>query len=220
MKKQFVNLLVLFFLFQNLMSQDPRIILTPERITDLKAKISVAGTHHNELFKAIRTRVNKNDVYEYGTFSSMNYARSFYAVECALLYRLTDSSYYAQKAYNLLEEMYTSGEAGTPTIPELGSYPPSPQAGSKALTYAFPSVAYGLCYDWARNDWSQAQKDYVIDSIKAGLDDWEALFRWELYNMPTSNWVSVCRGAEILMMLGAGEETNRPDRYEGIKDSI
>ncbi len=216
----------LFFFFcllllcqpRNITAQSPRLFLDSTTIDSLNKWRQIPGSHHHLLYKQIRERVNSADYTFYGSFNS-NYSRSFKAVESAFLYVLTDSAKYADTAYQVLEAMYTSGDEGTPTIPDVGDWD-TKTAGSKALTYAFPSMAYGICYDWARKDWKNNQKQYVLDSIRSGLDDWEALFRWELYNMPTSNWVSVCRGAEIVMMLGGGEETNRATRYEGIKDSI
>ncbi len=195
--------------------------LDSSTVDRLKELILVPGTHHHELFHSIKSRVDGDFYLEYDTVTSdrHNYLRSYAAVENALIYRLTDSVRYARQAYQLLHDMYTSGHEGTPTIPDLGSWEEK-KAGSKALTYAFPGMAYGLCYDWCRDGWTGEQTTFVKDSLSAGLDDWEALFRWELYNMPNSNWVSVCRGTEMVMMLAAREEQIRADRYAHIKELL
>jgi hypothetical protein len=200
---------------QHLFGQAPRLFLTDNKIDSLKEAVKQEGTHHSQLYQMMKERVDEGDLDAYGSDKN-NYRRSYQAVENALVYLLTEDTLYAQQAFALLTEMYTSGDEGTPTIPDTGNYE-TKTTGSKALTYAFPSMAYGICYDWARSGWSEAQTDTVMEKMQRGLDDWKALFRWELYDMPVSNWVSVCRSAEMVMMLGAGEEENRPQRYDTLK---
>lgn len=196
-------------------AQSPRLFLTQGRIDTLKQAICEEESHHHELFQLIKNRVDDRNLDLYGGDKN-NYRRSYQAVENALIYILTDDTVYARQAYDLLIEMYTSGDEGTPTIPDTGNYA-TKTPGSKALTYAFPSMAYGICYDWARSGWYQWQADTVMAKMQQGLDEWEALFRWELYDMPSSNWVSVCRSAELIMMLGAQQETVRQERYDTLK---
>lgn len=201
------------------MAQNPTMFLTPEKVANLKTLIVVDGSHHKRLFDEIKKRCDNNDINGFGT-EPPNYLRSFMAVQNALVYLLTDDNKYSTQAYNALTQMYSSGEEGTPTIPDLGTWPPNATPGSKALTYVFPGMAYSICHNWLKDSWSTEQQSYILDSLKAGLDDWSELFRWELYDMPNSNWVSVCRGAEIVMMLGINEHLNRPDQYRTIKDSL
>lgn len=220
-----VALLFLVFLLLHttvLNGQSPSIILTPERVSQLRdALLEDDITHHTDLFERLRERVKKGFPGDYGTSSSsLNYERSYAAIELALLYVMTDSLHYAEQAFDILEDMYTSGDKYPPTIEKLGSWPPTPKKGSHGLGHAFPGMAYALCYDWARSGWTTEQTNFVLDSIRAALDDWEALFRWELYDMPTSNWVSVCRGTELLLLIASGEYENRPTRYQAVKDQL
>lgn len=199
-------------------AQNPRLFLDSQKIKKLQTAIETPGTHHYELFGRIKARVDSQDLSLYPS-SKPNYNRSYQAVENALVYLLTDSTKYAQRTYEILEDMYTSGAKGTPTIPDLGDQSKH-EPGSKALTYAFPGMAYAICYDWARSGWDTNQVNYVYDSLKQGVDDWEHLFRWELYDMPLSNWNAVCKGTEVVMMLAARLEDERPTQYQHAKDTL
>lgn len=199
----------------NIHAQEPRLFFTQQRIEQLKAAKEVPKSHHALLYNLIKNRVESNDLSLYGSDVNNNYIRSYKAVESALIYLLTDDAKYAQYAYDLLLEMYTSGDEGTPEIPDLGEF--KKRNGSKTLRYAFPSMAYGICYDWVRSAWTDEQTNTVKNKILAGLEDWKNIFRWELYDMPQSNWVSVCRGAELVMLLGVQEEENRVQRYDTLK---
>jgi len=181
----------------------------------VRAAINVPGSHHARVYEIIRERAAQEGLGQYGTYRSGNYPRSFKAIENALLYQVTQDTAYAQHALRILDEMFTSGEEGTPVIPDLGEF--GKRGGSKALTYAFPSMAYGICYDWARDGWTDDQRNRVYERMLEGLDSWEKVFRWELYNMPNSNWVSVCRSSELIMMLSAREEQNRSHRLDTLK---
>lgn len=213
--KSFALLILTVFGAINCFSQSPRLFITNDKLLRLKEAILVENSHHQQLLEQIKARVDENDLSIYGSDRS-NYNRSYQAVENALIYLITEDTTYAGKAWHILSEMYTSMDEGTPTIPDLGNYE-TKTPGSKALTYAFPGMAYAICYDWARQGWNSDQTKFVRDSIMEGLNDWEKLFRWELYNMPNSNWVSVCRSTELVMMLAVEEEENRADRFDTVK---
>jgi len=89
---------------------------------------------------------------------------------------------------------------------------------SYGLSRARIGANFAIAYDWAYNGWTQEQRDYIKGKINLALDAWLSYRHVNLDNANKgSNWVAVCRGGELVMMLAVGEEENRASRYAELK---
>ncbi len=85
------------------------------------------------------------------------------------------------------------------------------------------TVGLGLAYtwDWARDGLSAPQQDWLRARISEALDAWPGYQHANLEaEHQGSNWVSVCRGGELILLLAAGQETARAERYAFLKQSL
>jgi len=189
----------------------PRLYVNPTRISQIKSAIQVAGSHHQQAFNAMKARVDQNNWRVYdddpndGIWSS---ARSHLAREAAFMYLLTNDSKYAQISYNALYDIYNNVDPSN-RLPSSGA----------GIGRATVGRNFALAYDWAYNGWTQNQRDFVKDKLNLSLDSWLTYSHANLTDpSKASNWVAVCRGAELVMMLAAREEQNRSSRYTELKN--
>ncbi|MEM9328437.1 MAG: Ig-like domain-containing protein, partial [Bacteroidota bacterium] len=210
MKPRILTAVALLFAFNVGWAQHPRLFLDATRITELQTAIAVPGSHHKEVYDAIKARVDQNDwlVYDENTSDgNWNYARSWLAREAALMYLLTNNATYAQYAYDALYDVHNDIDPDG-RIPESGY----------GLRRAAIGVGFAIAYDWCYNAWSTTQRDYIYDKIDQTLDNWPSYNHANLNaSHRGSNWVGVCRGGELITMLAVYEETNRASRYADLK---
>jgi len=189
----------------------PRLYVDATRISQIKAAIQVAGSHHQQAFNAMKARVDQNNwrVYDDDPNDTVwNSARSHMAREAAFMYLLTNDSKYAQISYNALYDIYNNVDPSN-RLPSSGD----------GIGRATVGRNFALAYDWAYNGWTQDQRNYIKGKLDLSLDSWVTYSHANL-NDPTkaSNWVAVCRGAELVMMLAAREEQTRSSRYSDLKN--
>jgi hypothetical protein len=188
----------------------PRLFLNQRRIEQIQSAIRVPRSHHQQAFNALKVRVNQNNwrVYDGNpNDGNWNYARSYQAREAALLYLLTNENKYAQIAYEALNLIHQD--------PDPDNRLPEAQYG---LSRATVGQNFALAYDWAYRGWTPQQRDYIKGKINLALDAWENFRHANLSNPAmASNWVAVCRGGELVMMLAVYEEGNRANRYTQLK---
>ncbi len=188
----------------------PRLFLTYQRVEEIKQAIKVHNSHHQQAFKALKTRVNQRDWRVYGASlndGNWNYARSYLAREAALMYLITNNRQYAQIAHTAISDIYN--------VPDPDNRLPDTSYG---LSRATVGLNLAIAYDWAYHGWTQAQRDDVKQKINLALDAWENYTHPNLVNTAmASNWVAVCRGAELVMILAVYEEQKRENRYYQLK---
>jgi hypothetical protein len=82
-------------------------------------------------------------------------------------------------------------------------------------------VGLALAYDWAHSGWTEEERRWVRARIEEALDAWPD---YRHANIETehlaSNWVAVCRGGELLMMLAVGAEQERAERFRFLKNAL
>jgi Ca2+-binding RTX toxin-like protein len=191
----------------------PRLFLDAARLNATRAAIQNVGSHHQVVFEMIKARVEQNDwrVYdENPADGNWNYARSWLAREASFLYQMTGNQSYSQIAFDALYAIHNDRD------PE-GRLP---ESGSHGLARAATGIGFALAYDWAASGWSQSQKDYVRGKIITSLNNWPSYSHANFAAPYGSNWVAVCRGAELVMMLAAGEEQNRAARFSSLKFAL
>ncbi|MFP4053372.1 MAG: hypothetical protein ACLFV7_05855, partial [Phycisphaerae bacterium] len=114
---------------------------------------------------------------------------------------------YADLAYKTIEGIWKDKLPRTPT------------RGS-GLARAMQSLGVGIAYDWCYPMWSQQQRSFVEDKIDEALNAWPRFGHANLGHQRASNWAAVCRGGEMVLLLAAGGDKNRTDRYKKVKREL
>ena len=179
----------------------PRLFATPERIARAREAAEDPSSHHAGAIQAMKDRVTGPlSAYRPGSHEDdPNSFHSWRAREAALLYLITDDAEYAQIAYDALQGITSDGIVG-----------------SNGLRRAMVSTGFAFAYDWAANGWTQEQRDWVHGEMLRGLDEWPSFSHPNFQHPGGSNWVAVCRGAELTLMLAASEEVNRSSRFSSL----
>ncbi|MEL6603647.1 MAG: hypothetical protein AAFP20_10540 [Cyanobacteria bacterium J06614_10] len=187
----------------------PRLFVTSAKLAEIRSAVTVAGSHHQVAFQAIKSRVDQRDWQVYDedpTDDNWNYARAWLAREAAFLYLITGNQTYAQTAFDALYDIHNDPDPDK-RLPEYGY----------GLGRAATGMGFALAYDWASTGWTAEQKNYVKDKILLALDEWPKYDYPNFVAPYSSNWVAVSRGAELVMMLSIGEEDSRAERFEQLK---
>ncbi|MFW6257090.1 MAG: hypothetical protein ACOC2O_03000 [Bacillota bacterium] len=199
--------------------EHPRLYLTGERIDQLQELIEVPETHHYEAFQMMKDRVDQNDPDVYTGHPAKNYRRSWLAREAALMYQLTEKDKYAEIAFDTLKAMYEDPDKEK-NLPDNDDV--------QGLARAMTGIGFAITYDWTYEAWSEKQREFVRDKIIDGLNMW---FNFSHPNVEVdhkgSNWVAVCRGAELIMNLavkgdGVYDDSRqmRKERVEKVIDDL
>ncbi|MDJ0708497.1 MAG: hypothetical protein QNJ46_34950 [Leptolyngbyaceae cyanobacterium MO_188.B28] len=187
----------------------PRLFLDTTLLTEIRSAIAIPGSHHHIAFAAIKDRVDRNDwrIYdENPDDGNWNYARAWLAREASFLYLITGEQAYAQIAFDSLYTIHSDPDPDG-RIPEANN----------GLSRAATGMGFALAYDWAASGWTPAQQDYIRDKILIALEAWRTYKHANFAEPFGSNWVSVCRGSELIMMLVIGEDVNQPERFSALK---
>ncbi len=188
---------------------EPRLFLDTTQLTEIRSAIAIPGSHHHVAFTAIKDRVDRNDWRIYDKNSddgNWNYARAWLAREASFLYLITGEQAYAQIAFDSLYAIHSDPDPD-------GRMPEANYGLSRAAT----GMGFALAYDWAASGWTPAQQDYIRDKILIALESWQTYNHANFAEPFGSNWVAVCRGAELIMMLVLGEDINQPERFSMLK---
>ncbi len=183
----------------------PRIMVDAGRIAAIREAAGEAGSHHAEAIEAMKQRIEEGaSAYRPGFHQdNENYFNSWLAREAALVYLLTDDADYAETALEALR-----------ALPDAGS-----EAGS-GLARAQRSLAFAFAYDWAGMGWSEQQRQWARDQMNEALDAWPDFSHTNLGHPRGSNWVAVCRGAELVLLIAAGQEEARADRLDSLVSDL
>ncbi|MDJ0747348.1 MAG: hypothetical protein QNJ32_28970 [Xenococcaceae cyanobacterium MO_167.B27] len=189
----------------------PRLFINQERINQIQWAIQVPQSHHQQAFLALKSRVEQQDWRVYDSDlndGNWNYARSYLAKEAAFLYLLTNNREYAQVAYKAIEAIYNEPDSDN-RLPDKGY----------GLSRATIGRNIALAYDWAYHGITPQQREYIKEKINIALDAWPLYQHVNLRNpLMASNWVAVCRGGELVMMLAIYGEAKRSNRYRQLKE--
>lgn len=214
-KPTFSFLFLLFISIFTLNAQEfPRLLVTPERIDEIKAAIQVPGSAHQEAFAAMKAEVDANGEFIVGggnrVSSIWNYGRSYVAMRAGLLYQLTGEQVYADLAYDALYAVHNDPDPSN-RLPNEGY----------GLARATVGLGFAFAYDFCQDGWTQEQRNYVRGRIIEALDAWPGYSHANLNaSHRGSNWVAVCRGAELVMMLSVREQETRETRFNFLKNEL
>jgi len=190
----------------------PRLFVTPERLDQLRDAVEVPGSLHALAFAAMLERIaggwtaydqDPND-------GNWNYARSWLAREAAFASLVTEDPTYCALAYDALEQVHADPDPDG-RVPEDGY----------GLARAMVGLGFAMAYDMCQPTWSDAQRSAIEQRVDEALDAWPS---YSHANLDTdhhgSNWVAVCRGAELTMILAMEQEQARAERVELLRQTL
>ncbi|MCC5805822.1 MAG: PKD domain-containing protein [Opitutales bacterium] len=203
--------LLLLFVCADLTAQRRGLWVDADRVDELRTAVTVADSHHARAFAEMTSWIDANAVniieVPNRLGSNWNYDRSYLAQQAALRALLSsapgDQAHYAEIAYDALFAMYDDPDSGGHQL--LGS--------NQHLSKATVAMGFALGYEWAYEFWSTGQREWVRGKMVEALNGWTGLGHTNFGGQSSSNWLPVVRGAEVCMMLSAGEEADRPVRY-------
>jgi PKD repeat protein/fibronectin type 3 domain-containing protein len=209
-------LCALSFLFTPaLPAQNRGLWVDADRVAILRQLVADGTSHHGRVFNEMRTYLDNQHVdiitVPSRLGSNWNYDRSYLAQQAALVALLSadpaDRTLYAGIAYDALYAMYADPDSGGHQL--LGN--------NQHLSKATVAMGFALGYEFAGEFWTSAQRDWVRGKMIEALDAWPSLGHTNFGGDFSSNWLAVVRGAEVCMLLAAGEESDRPLRYRNLR---
>jgi len=183
--------------------EHPPLFLSDERAAEIREAVGEKDTHHHLAETLMRQRVEAGTLDAYGGGNN-GYRRSYKAREAALLSRIVGDDAtrkkYADIAFEALKGVYGEGQD---RVPDDGY----------GLSRAMMSMGFGIAYDWCHDVWSDEQRAWVEGKIDTALAKWPKYGHANLGHARASNWVAVCRGGELVLLLCRG----RDETDEGAK---
>lgn len=186
----------------------PRLLIDEGVVARLRRQAALKGSRHEEMLVRLRQKVESGEAIRGA--ANPNYGRSYHATQAAFLFQITGERRSCTAALDALRAIYDGATAET-ILPEQGY----------GLARATVGTGFALAYDWCRGAWSPEESRWVEQKLLAGLDAW-LTFRHANVEAEHkgSNWVAVCRGGELLMMLALRQEKQRAERYARIKGDL
>ena len=181
--------------------QHPRLLVTNERIEQIRKQIKIDGSSHQIAYKAMKARVDRNNpakVY----FGSAKYAPGYHAREAAFLCMLAEDPAERRKYADMACKSLMGGSQGSGT-----------------LGRSMYSRNLGLAYDWAYNAWTEEQRAGIEKHVQQCLAALKQIRHSNLGEDRSSNFVGVIRGAEMILLLASGAGPN-DERYRFLKKEL
>lgn len=186
----------------------PRLLIDGSKVLELRRLAAVKGSAHAEMLARLRHKVETGEATR-GPRTN-NYGQAYQATMAAFLYQVTTEAKYCATAYDALQSVYEGADQETILLEQ-----------GYGLARATVGTGFAYAYDWCREAWQAEQSRWVEQKLRAGLDAW-LTFRHANVEAghKGSNWVSVCRGAELIEMLALRLEVERTERYALIKRDL
>ncbi|MFO7774678.1 MAG: fibronectin type III domain-containing protein [Candidatus Hydrogenedentota bacterium] len=202
---------VMLLCFGGVAGSSPRILVTEERLERIQRGLEDPDSHYAQAFELLRQRVESEDIQRFGaTETNWNYARSYLAQAAAFCHQVTGDAEYADIAYRTLRDIHDDPDPDERL----------PESGAHGLSRATVGLGFALAYDWCHDAWGEGQRQYILERVEAAFEMWEDFSHTNLGHERKSNWVAVCRGAELMMILGVRQEDERAERYAMLQDEL
>jgi len=186
----------------------PRLLIDANKVAELRRLVTVKGSAHEEMLGQLRRKVET----EGGIRGAQNenYGRAYQATMAAFLHQITGDVKYCTLAYDALRAVYDGADSET-LLPEQGY----------GLARATVGSGFAYAYDWCRDAWTAAQSGWVEQRLRAALDAWLSFRHANVEaGHKGSNWVSVCRGGELIELLALRLEHRHAERYQQVKRDL
>jgi PKD repeat protein len=193
-----------------------QVFVTDARVTQLQSLVAQAGSHHKAAYDAMKARVDGVPA-DFSSFPTYNltgqprdYGLTWFAREASLVYRITGDAAYAQRAYNALYKVYN----------EPDEFDSRTLVNDSGISRGMMGYGFVFAYNVAWDGLTEAQRTWIRGKITDGLNMWPSFSQTNLGSPYASNWNAVCRGSEMMMILGSGELDDRRARYETARDGF
>ncbi|MCH8474390.1 MAG: hypothetical protein LAT55_04085 [Opitutales bacterium] len=181
------------------------VLATPERLLRINQGLMEEHPHFTQAYELMVSELSgQGDPQWRVEGSNWSYERSYKAQKEAFLYALTGEAYWAERAYRTLQSIYADPDPD-------GRFA---ERGNSGLSRATVGLGFALAYNWCRDAWDEEQQAFVHEVLQKSLAMWEEYNHHNFGAYRKSNWVAVCRGAELMQILALGEEKVRAERYE------
>jgi len=196
--------LFIFLLIHGFTQSQPYLYVSEPDLEKIKAAIAVDNSHHYLAYQSLKDRVDAGSLEVY-LGEPNHYNRSYLAQEAALVSLMScnieQQKKYAQLAYKTIKDIYENTEQER--LPQEGY----------GLSRAMMQLGIALPYTWCRQHWNEKERQYLSKKISEALDAWLTYDHANFGSERGSNWVAVCRGGELILMLAAKQEQKRKERY-------
>jgi len=194
-----------------MLALEKKIFVDQVAVSKIQEQLQTNGSHHQRAFKAMKWRVDQDDLSVYREDVN-RYNRSYLAQELAAASLLSESKAeqkkYADLAFEAIRDIYEN--------PAQERFPHEGYGLSRAMM----QLGLALPYNWCREFWTDEEVAYAEEKINEALDSWltyeHANFRYER----ASNWVAVCRGGELVLLLASGQKEERKERYDFLIEQL
>ena len=195
----------------NIGYSQPFLYLENDKLSQLRNVVSNEISHHGQAFKSLVNRVQTGNLNVYGN-NSNQYARSYLAQETAFLSLMSiekkEQVKYADHAFEIIREIYENPQQER--LPHQGY----------GLSRSMMQLGLALPYTWCRQHWESDKRAYVEKKINEALDAWLVYEHANFGNERGSNWVAVCRGGELTLLIAANQQEKRKDRYNFLIEQL
>lgn len=210
MSRFFFGVVITFLIMVKTQSQ-PILYLEKHQLKELKKSVQIKDSHHGQAMQSLTHRVNANKLTLYSN-NANRYPRSYLAQEAAFLSLMSekrkDSERYAAKALETIRAIYENPEQER--LPHKGY----------GLSRAMMQLGLALPYAWCRQHWTAKERKFAENKINQALDAWLTYDHANFGNERGSNWVAVCRGGELTLLIAANQQVKRPERYDFLVEQL
>jgi hypothetical protein len=209
--KKILLIILLFLMFLAATTQAQKIFIDDVALKSIQNQVEIKGSHHFSAYQALKWRIDQNDLSVYREDVN-RYNRSYLAQELAFASLLEqseqDKRFYANKAFHVIREFYEN--------PEQQRFPHKDYGLSRAMM----QLGLALPYNWCKKYWLEEKVAFVEDKIDEALDSWLSYDHANFWDEKGSNWVAVCRGGELVLLLASGQKEIRKDRYDFLNEQL
>lgn len=198
------------------MTERPLIFVTSQRLEEIRTACGVEGSTHALAWQQLLRKLDRIAEGSFEPPKAQNMEKApyhlGYEATCqAFAFLITQDRAWAEAAYATLSRLTD------PDRPE--SMVPLRHSG---LARATIGAAVATTFNWCHAAWTESQRSHVEQAVICALDDWPNFEHPNLFNDPGrgSNWVAVCRGGELVMMIAAGLQHQRADRFAYLKSQL
>ena len=197
----------------------PRLLATPERLEAVRAEIRKAGTHHQQVYEAIKARVDASYPDNAALSKAYKAAYPLYGLDYpqikpddyAFGYRARETAFLAMLAMTPEGEKKYA-ELSYKAAMETALVKPQNLAGRMG------AMSTALAYDWGYPGWTPEQRAAVrrraLDHLK-GMPAGDRVAKEYPFNKG-----GVHGGSELLLMMALGEEKGLQARYDHLKQYL
>ena len=173
----------------------PRLLVTPERLRLIRQRIKVPGSHFQLAYAGMVERAKGDPETVWGGGQRAGYWPVYASRELAFLSLLAEDP----------AEKRRYAAAAARCLPSL-DYVKWFGFKSRSLGHAMATFGVALTYDWACNEWTDADRAKAEVLLEYFLNHWQTYRRVSEERVTGYNFYGVLYGAETMLLLATGSE--------------